>query len=240
MPKDFSASFKDTISDLLEFVHLLGINIAFQTRNFLEFIRTAFRYYSCISFAKIDLTLLATYLFNNPFLISKRFLKEKGAHNVYAYGETPYTTLDEIVRECQITKSDTVFELGCGRGRTCFWLHSFVGCKVVGIEYIQEFVTRANEIKERFKVQDVEFRLQDMLMTDYTEATVIYLYGTSLEDDMIRKLITKFQKLAVGTKVITISYPLTDYTSQPDFEVMKRFSVRFPWGTTDAYLQIRK
>ncbi len=43
--------------------------------------------------------------------------------------------MDVIARECGIQKEDVVFELGCGRGRTCFWLNTFIGCKVVGIGF---------------------------------------------------------------------------------------------------------
>jgi tRNA A58 N-methylase Trm61 len=148
--------------------------------------------------------------------------------------------MDHISKECQITPQDTVFELGSGRGRACFWLNTFIGCKVVGIEYIPEFVKRANTIKTRFEIEDVEFRQQDMLNTDYSNATVVYLYGTNLEDSAIQKLVEKFQALASGTKIITISYSLNEYTSQPIFEVMKHFTAPFPWGMADVYLQIKK
>lgn len=224
--------------DFKEFLQLLWINTCAQTLNFFEFVRVVFAYYTDWRFCKIDLTLLLTYLFNNPFVISKRFRATKGEKEIYAYGETPLTTLDQIARECKFTATDKVFELGCGRGRTCFWLNEFIGCHVVGIEYIPEFVTRANEIKAKFGITNVEFRQQDMLGADYSGATVIYLYGTSLEDDVIVKLIDRFRDLPSGTKIVTISFALTEYTSEQTFELMKQFPVRFPWGVTDAYLHL--
>lgn len=223
-----------------EYIDLLWINLKCQANNFIDFIRVATRYYSNPLFRKEDKTLLLTYLLNSPFAISKEFLKEHGHKDLYAYGETPLTTMELISKEAQINAKDVVFELGFGRGRTCFWLNAFIGCKVVGIEQIPLFVSRANEIKSKYSVEGVEFRQQDMLTADFSGATVIYLYGTCLEDTAIAQLIQQFKKLPSSTKIITISYPLTDYTEEPIFEVMKRFPARYPWGLADVYLQLRK
>lgn len=240
MRKISCPSLKISSADIKEYSELMWVNTKVQMRNFLEFARVVPRYYTNATFAKIDSFMLISYLFQNPFAISKRFLQKRGDQNVYAYGETPLTTLEEIAKECKITAKDTVFELGCGRGRACFWLNTFLGCKVVGIEYIPEFIERAEAIRNKFNVNNVEFRKQDMLQADLTGATVIYLYGTCLEETEIKKLIEKMKKLPSGTKIITISYPLTDYASEPLFEVMKRFQARYPWGMADVYLQIRK
>lgn len=231
---------RSAFADFKEFLELLWVNVRVHARNFFEFLRVATHYYTNVRFAKIDLALLLTYLFNNPYVISKKFLLERGEKEVYAYGETPLTTLEGIFKECQVSSTDVVFELGCGRGRTCFWMNTFIGCRVVGIEYIPEFVERANQVKAKFQVDGVQFRFQDMLKTDYSNATVIYLYGTTLDDATINHLITKLQKTAAGTKIITVSYPLTDYASSDMFEVMRCFPARFPWGETDIYLHIKK
>lgn len=231
---------KISYHDIREFLHLFWVNFTVQLRNLLEFLKVTYHYYPKLSFLRIDSYLVLSYLFTNPFAVSKKFLLQKGEKEIYAYGETPLTTLDKIAKECQISKDDTVFELGCGRGRTCFWLRSFIRCKTVGIEYIPEFITRANRVIEKFKLKKIEFRNEDILDSDYTGATVIYLYGTCFESEFIKKLIDKFRTLPSGTKIITISYPLTEYTEESIFEVMKRFPATFTWGTGDVYLQIKK
>jgi SAM-dependent methyltransferase len=231
---------KKSFADFREFIELLLVKIKVSLKNFFEWARVILRYYPSWRFAKIDLGIVLSYLFNSPYLISKKFLLERKEQDVYAYGETPLTTMDKIAKECRLGKNDNVFEIGCGRGRTCFWLNAFIGCKVVGIEYIPEFVATANAVKERFNVEDVEFRLQDMLEADYFQATVVYLYGTNLDDHVINRLVEKLAKTKPGTKVITISYPLTNYTASDKFEVMRCFPARFPWGEADVYLQMRK
>lgn len=223
-----------------EFFGLLRLNLVVFVKNTIEFFKVAFRYYGSFSFLKSDLGLRLMYLFNNPYKISKRFLMNKGASDIYAYGETPLTSLEMIAKECGLSERDCVFELGCGRGRLCFWLHSFIGCRVVGIEYIPEFIERAIAVKNRLGIEDkdLEFRLGDMTTASLDGATVCYLYGSCLNEYTIRKLAGHFAKLPKGTRIITVSYPLSEYVDGKSFEVMKRFTVPYTWGEADVFLQV--
>lgn len=224
-----------------EFFALLWLNFIVCIRNTIEFFKVMLRYYTCsFSFLKQDMSLRLMYFFHNPYKISKRFLMKKGADDVYAYGETPLTSLEIIVKECGLNAQDCVYELGCGRGQACFWLRSFVGCSVVGIEHIPEFMERANLIKNKLGIEKLEFRLADMTTTSLEGATVCYLYGSCLDEKNIRKLANHFSKLPAGTKIITVSYPLSDYSLHASFEVMKRFTVPYTWGKADVFLQMVK
>lgn len=229
-----------TVEKVKEYAALMWVNTVVSLRNSLDFFLTAGRYYQNKTFAKVDLSLIFSYLLNNPFAISKRFLMQHKATDIYAYGETPLASFAAIMKECGVTSKDVVYELGCGRGRTCFWLNAFVGCKVVGIEIIPEFVDKAQKIQQRFKLENLEFRCEDMLTASLSDATVIYLYGTCLEDDAIHTLEAQFAKLPAGTKIITVSYSLPEYAPEGRYEVMKRFPVPFTWGTGDVYLNVKK
>lgn len=177
-------------------------------------------YYKKPKFALIDLTFGLFALFSNPYRTCRKFLQKKGAENIYAYGETPYTTYQKIVIECGIGPDDVWIEMGAGRGKGCFWLTSFTGCKVIGIEWIPQFVRFSKWIKTLFRMKRIEFQQTEFERADLTQATVIYLYGV-WPNLQIKK----------GVKVITISEPLEGY------KVIKSFWVRFPWGRTTAYLQ---
>ena len=220
-----------------EYPQLFCLNFVVKIRNLIEHCRVIKRYYPNPTFKKVDRTLLGKYFFRSPFAISKDFLIQKGESDIYAYGETPLTTLEMISKECELNSRDVVYELGCGRGRGCFWLHCFIGCRMVGIEYIPDFVDIADSIRDRFALQNIEFRLGDILKGKYAEATVIYLYGTCYEDQFINKLLKRFSKLPKGKKIITVSFPLTDYSS--NFEVIKQFSAPFTWGHGDVYLHVK-
>lgn len=206
--------------------------------NLSEYIQVIFRYYRSLSFAKVDIALLSSYLFSSPFRISKKFLLERGERDVYTYGETPLTTMEKIASECGITAQDVVIELGCGRGRGCFWLGQFIGCTVIGIDYVPAFIDKAAAVKKRFHVQHVYFRLEDIFHADLKGGTVIYLYGTCLLSDQISLLIERLDKLPADVKIITVSYALTEIYPKAPFRIVKQFRAEFTWGKTDVYLQV--
>ena len=218
------------------YFYLLGLRVVLECGNLIEYIRVVSRYYSNKQFRSVDLALLFSYLLRSPFAISKEFLRQRGQKNLHEYGETPLTVLDEIVQRYGITEKDTVYELGCGRGRSCFWLHSFIKCRVVGIDYLPEFIEKAQSIQSKFQLQQVEFRCENMFKADLRDATAIYLYGTTLSDESIFRLLENLQKLKPGTKVISVTFPLTEF-SVGLFELVDSFPVRYPWGVTDVFLQ---
>jgi SAM-dependent methyltransferase len=223
-----------------EYFDLLCINFKVKLRNVIEYSRVILKYYGNSAFRNTDSHLLLAYAFDNPFQISKRFMLSKGEEDIYTYGETPLSTLEYIAQQARIKSKDVVFELGCGRGRTCFWLNQFIGCRVVGIDYVPEFIVRANNVKEKHYVKGVEFRTADILETDFTGATVIYLYGICYSDAFIKKLINRLEALPSGTRIITVSYSLAEYKTDAPFEILKCFPARFTWGMADVYIQVRK
>jgi hypothetical protein len=203
-------------------------------RQFVDFLMTSSTYYGNIRFAKIDLNLLFRYFWNNPFRISRKFLEEHGAvgNERYTYGETPLTSLNLIFLRAGVTNNDTVLELGCGRGRSCFWLHEWVGCKVIGIEQVSAFVDKANAVKDYFQVDGVTFLQGDYRTVDWGKPSVVYLYASNLSDKEIEALAVKLRTLPSGTKVISVSYPI------PGMTVVRRFSAPFTWGDADVYIQL--
>jgi SAM-dependent methyltransferase len=225
---------------LKEIFYLFILNIQVKWFNLIEFIYVFFKYYGDSLFIKIDLALIGSYFFNNPFKVSKRFLLTQGEQDLYTYGETPLTTLDLIAQECRFSSKDVIYELGCGRGRTCFWLRQFIGCRVIGIDYVPAFIDNAQRIQQQFHVNNISFKLEDFFKASLNEATVIYFYGTCQSATSIQELIKHFSNLTKGTHLITVSYALTDYQANAPFEILKRFSAPFTWGVADVYLQVKQ
>ena len=93
------------------------------------------------------------------------------------------------------------------------------------------------KLKKLFRLKNPEFISGDIREVDLTKADYIYLFGTALEDKEIKKLIRNMQNLRKGTKVLTISFALSEYEKKPTFELIKCLEVSFPWGETTAYLQ---
>lgn len=179
-------------------------------------------FYKSPKFVLIDLTFGIVALFVNPYRVCRKFLQKKGMGEVYAYGETPILTYQRLVEQCGIGPEDTWIEMGSGRGKGCFWLSHFVGCKVVGIEWIPSFVFVGRVIGWMFGMKRVRFECKNMEGADLREATVVYLYGNWPQIEIPH-----------GVKVITVSEPLENG------KVLKTFWVRYPWGRTTAFLQVR-
>jgi hypothetical protein len=181
-------------------------------------------FYGCVPFRSCDLALLSAYQDHSPYTISKNYLQASGAKEVHCYGETPLTTMAQIVDAFEVTASDTIVELGAGRGRASLFLAEYVGCHVVAYERIPHFVEKVP------KSPRLTMTLQDMLKANFSKATVVYLYGTMLEDREILALIEKFPP---KRKIVTVSYPLSLYSDK--YCVKKSLMGRFPWGKTEIY-----
>jgi len=196
-------------------------------------------YYLDSEFAKIDRALLTAYIFKNPYTVSKNYLKKHHDREIHTYGETPLKTYGKIAKECELKGTDTFLELGSGRGRGALFLYHFFHCAVIGIERIPQFVKLSKYVAQKHHLEKASFICADMLQANIPEASVIYLYGTCLKDQEITSLVDRLKTFPKGTKIISISYPLTDYDENA-FRIGKSFPVSFPWGETDAYLQTIK
>ncbi len=210
----------------------------FRTKHYLfkEQMKVIFNFYKNIRFLFFDALFFLFYFPFNPYRISRQFLKRDDREEKIFYGETPLSSYERMAKECQITSSDIFFEFGAGRGRGAFWLSFFIGCRVVAIEWIPLFVKIGKALGFFFRGKAPSFHQEDFLQTDCCCASVIYLYGTCLKETEILQLIQKFCRLSKGCKIITISFPLTDYAPH-SFVLEKSFSLSFPWGETEAFLQ---
>jgi len=213
----------------MKILKTIALFFAVRWFNFCDWIYNVFHYYNHIRFAAQETLLFFSYFFISPYRIARRL--EGG----YPYGETPHKTLHTIINAAGITSQDVVYDLGCGRGRSCFWLAAVVGCKAVGIEYNPVFVKKAQSVLKLLPTAGLEFRLENMLEADLSGATVIYLYAISMLDSDIEKLAKKLQALPKKPLIITISFSLNEYV--PAFRIIKRLQVTFPWGEASCYIQ---
>jgi hypothetical protein len=189
-------------------------------------------FYPSSRFALIDLSFGLLALFSNPYRTCRKFLQKRGSADIYAYGETPLTTLKQMAEKAQLTSKDRWVELGAGRGKGCFWIAHFVGCQTVGVEWVPSFVRKARWLKAFFRMKGLSFELKAMEEADFSSATVVYLYGTCLSEEVISLLAKKMEALPKGARVISISYPI----ESPSLVVKQTFEVSYPWGDTIAYL----
>lgn len=193
-------------------------------------------YWNCPLFLKCDLALFWRYLLLSPHKLCKS--KWRGEYSQKPYGETPIKTLADIAALALIEKSDTVLELGCGRGRTCFWLARCIGCSVIGIDAVPDFIKRGNELAENCKVPAIEFHCSDFFEAPFERASVIYLYGTGQEDSVWIDLAIWLANLPKRPMIITVSAHLGEFS--PHYSLIGQFEAEFGWGKTDVFFQRSK
>lgn len=227
-----------TLPSLTSLAKALAAYPVYVARDMAELARTVARYYPNRQFRRADLRCLWAYLMRNPDAICQRYLRNFPDDEVQKiYGETFFTTLDDIAQALQLSEKDVVYDLGCGRGRGVFWLRAVRGCRAVGVEINPAFVIEARRIQKKAGIDDVEFILGNLMDLDYAEATAIYLYGTAFSDEAIARVIDCFRALKPGTRVVTVSYALTAYTDEPLFELEQQFKGRFLWGHANLFVQ---
>ncbi len=177
---------------------------------------------------KADLKLRLSYLFINPYRHVRKYLQKKGLENPYQYGETPLKAIDALIEAAGGLKKYQYFaDLGAGRGRLCYFVQMKYQCKVFAFEQMQTFVEKGQKL-----FPNVHFVLGNFLNKDLSSIDLIYLYGTMMTEN---EILTFVEKIRGKTKIITISYPLSDYDSR--FKVLKKVNVKFPWGNTVGYVQ---
>jgi SAM-dependent methyltransferase len=226
-----------------DWIGLVGVNLWVKFRTCREFLAVTWKYYRNFHFARTDLSLLSLYLFKNPYRVAKDyFLVEKGDSD-WCYGETPLTTMDQICHKAGWGKNDFILELGCGRGRTSFWMNEFIGCHVVGFDLVPKFIDRANQIRNKFEIHQVEFIRWDISDIDYNtfpSIQGIYFYSTGFESAIFRKLIDRWRTLPSGVIIVTVTSPLSDYTNENLFELVEKFDGEFTWGSGEIFIQRKK
>lgn len=213
---------------------------AYVAREIAEFRSTLTRYFDNPRFRRADLLCRLAYLMRNPDAICRDYLRRFRDDQVQrVYGETYFSTLDAIARAVKLTQHDVIYDLGCGRGRSVFWLNASYGCRAVGVDLNPTFVVQARLISKMAGLKGAEFIQANLMDVDYGEATVIYLYGTAFTDQAVEKIVRQLAGLKPGTRVVSVSYRLSTYSDEPLFEMERVLRCRYPWGDANVYIQRR-
>ncbi|MGL5575935.1 MAG: methyltransferase [Sarcina sp.] len=79
----------------------------------------------------------------------KQDLEETSIH-YNRYEPTSYEALDELFKEYKLSKTDSVVDFGCGKGRLNFYLNHLFDCKITGIEMNKYFYKLALNNKKAY------------------------------------------------------------------------------------------
>ena len=65
----------------------------------------------------------------------------------FPYEPTPYSVLERLAKSGYLKRENTLVDYGCGKGRASFMLAHLTRCRVIGIDYNEELIRKANENK---------------------------------------------------------------------------------------------
>ena len=126
-----------------------------------------------------------------------------------------------------VTKSDVVYDLGCGDGRIVITAAKVYGARGVGIDIDPQRVQEANDNARAAGVQNlVRFEENDLFQADIHEASVVTLFLlTSINLRLRPKLL---HDLTPGTRIVSNTFDMGDW--KPD----KKLTVK-PKGPSEFF-----
>jgi SAM-dependent methyltransferase len=107
-----------------------------------------------------------------------------------------------------VTKSDVVYDLGCGDGRIVVTAAKRYGCRAVGYDLDHLRVEEARKNAEDSHVAHlVRIEQKEILHADLSEATVVTLY---LGSQLNARLLPQLAKLGPGARIVSHDFGLAD------------------------------
>jgi len=153
----------------------------------------------------------------------------------YTAGEVPFVpTPPEVVSRmlelAAIKPGDVVYDVGSGDGRIVIAAAKKYGVRAVGIEIDGDLVDKARSRARTEGVAELaEFREQDALAADISEATVVTIY---MLPEFNYKLKPKLEALKPGARVVCHDFPVEGWTpdhveKSPDRTVLHTHTIYF-------------
>jgi SAM-dependent methyltransferase len=120
---------------------------------------------------------------------------------------SPEDVVDRMLTLADVTKTDTVLDLGCGDGRIPIRAAQKYGARGIGVDIDQKLVDAAITNARRAGVEHlVEFRLEDAMTTDLSKATVVTLYLLSSSNAKLRPRL--LEQLKPGARVVSHAFSM--------------------------------
>jgi ribosomal protein L11 methylase PrmA len=137
------------------------------------------------------------------------------------YLPTPYAVVDAMLELAKVGKGDVLYDLGSGDGRIPVTAAKRFGIRAVGIDIDPQRIAEANENASRNKVADlVQFRNEDLFLTDIHEASVVTLYLLPDLNVKLRKRL--LAELKPGTRIVSHQFDMGNWQPERKLELHGR------------------
>ncbi|MGH9943764.1 MAG: SAM-dependent methyltransferase [Pyrinomonadaceae bacterium] len=134
------------------------------------------------------------------------------------YVPTSEQVVDAMLKLAKVTKSDTVYDLGCGDGRIVITAAKEFGANGVGVDINPVRIREANENAKKAQVTDkVKFIEGDLFATDFSQATVVTLHLLSAVNLKLRPKL--LEQLKPGTRIVSHAFDMGDWKPEQTLQV---------------------
>lgn len=118
-----------------------------------------------------------------------------------------------MLKLAAVTKTDTVYDLGCGDGRIVITAAKTFGAHGVGIDIDPARISEARQNARKAGVENlVRFEQNDLFKADIHEASVVTLFLLSSVNVRLRPKL--LQDLRPGTRIVSNTFTMGDW--KPD------------------------
>lgn len=123
---------------------------------------------------------------------------------------TPDDVVDRMLTMAKVGPNDVIYDLGCGDGRIVIAAAKKYGARGVGVDINPARILEANENARTAGVEKlVTFRVQDVMETDVSEASVVALYMFAEINVKLRPNLTR--QLKPGSRIVSHSFAMGDW-----------------------------
>ena len=123
------------------------------------------------------------------------------------YVPTPPEVVDRMLALAAVTKSDIVYDLGSGDGRIPIAAARNHGARGIGLEIDPRRIEESRANARAAGVESlVEFRQEDVLKADLSQATVVTLYLLSSSNEKLRPILTR--QLKPGARIVSHAFSM--------------------------------
>jgi len=123
------------------------------------------------------------------------------------YVPTPEDVVERMLTLAETTRNDVVYDLGCGDGRIPIAAAKKFGARGVGIDIDPKRIEESRTNAKAAGVESlVEFRLQDAMKADVSEATVVTLFMLASGNATLRPMLTR--QLRPGTRIVSHAFSM--------------------------------
>lgn len=135
------------------------------------------------------------------------------AEDLAPFVPTPMAVVDRMLEMAEVDENTILYDLGCGDGRIVIQAAKKYSARGVGVDIDPLRIEESNAAAKKERVEHlVEFRLEDIMKVDFSEATVVTLYLLPESNEVLRPLLEELLKR--GTYVVTHNYYIPGWSDK--------------------------